>query len=250
MSPGTKTFECHGGGWSVIDLILISESLKEKVELCMVDYVHPELFTGVPGRGHYPVRSIFKVNSVPEKKVRKTVYDLKSADWNKWSTTLDTKTMEKDKEFDEAVSPEDICCLLQNCIKLSEADVMETKILCQNSKPYWNSELTALSNNVRQARKVYRSNNSITNKQVLEECKAEFSDKLNSSINSWTLKSTENLNTRDEGIFWKEYAKQFKVRDSNTAKVDILINPEGALVFDEEIKAELFYETFNLVLIY
>ena len=83
---------------------------------------------------------------------------------------------EKDKEFDEAVSPEDICCLLQNCIKVSEADVMETKILCQNSKPYWNSELTALSNNVRQARKVYRSNNSITNKQVLEECRAEFAD--------------------------------------------------------------------------
>ena len=244
ISPGTHTYECHNGT-SLIDLSLISDNLKDSIDMCIVDYDHPELLTGVPGRGHYPVKTILKVNGRSKvNNVKKTVYDLKSANWATWASVLDASIASRSTEFDELSTPESIDDLLRNCIESAKKQVMQTKVLCTHSKPYWTPELSQLSKRVRMARKSFKANNSLVNKQVLEECKAEFTDKLNNAINTWTQKASSNLNTKEQATFWKEYTKQFKIKDENSTKIDILVNKEGDLVLDEQGKAELFYESF------
>ena len=77
VSPGTPTFECVGGGKSIIDIMLISDNLKDGLTMSTVNYDHPELLTGAPGRGHYPVESCFKIDSkLKEHQKEKEVYDL------------------------------------------------------------------------------------------------------------------------------------------------------------------------------
>ena len=45
-------------------------------------------------------------------------------------------------------------------------------------------------------------------------------------------------------MFWKEYSKQFKLRDTDTKRIEILINEKKELVLDDADKAELFYDSF------
>ena len=248
ISPCMPTFECIGGGTCIIDNIIVTDNLVESAEMNYVDYDHQELATGAPSRGHYPIISMFKVDlygKSPEHLVKK-VYDLKSADWNMWSLILDEEIQKTEQELleQDSVTAQSIYNMLETSIRRAEETVMKTKILCKHSKPYWTRELSVLSSRIRLARKTFRKNNSIINKQILDQCKDEFTNELSKTINNWTNKGTEKLNTKDSAVFWKEYAKQFKIKDMNTKKIDILINEKGELLTEDEAKANLFYENF------
>ena len=85
ISPVDISFKSWNGT-SVIDLIIVSSNVSNCVKSTIADK-DIELFTGVPGAGHYPVVSniCFKnYNLYFNKSEIIDVYDYKNEDWESW----------------------------------------------------------------------------------------------------------------------------------------------------------------------
>ena len=86
--------------------------------------VHTELYSGAPGRGHFPV--ITKLNYPQSKIIQRERLDFLNCDWRKWSEFLDDKISEQTREVSmESVAPEDLLSLLLNCV--SEANKTQSE---------------------------------------------------------------------------------------------------------------------------
>ena len=240
LSPMTPTFTClNPRGTSVIDLIISAGKVTSKLSGSVVD-VHTELYSGAPGRGHFPV--ITKLYYPQSKIFQRERLDFLSCDWRKWSEFLDDKISEQTREVSmESVAPEDLLSLLLNCVSEANKTHIPIKRISSHSKPYWCPILSELSLKVRNARIAYNSRSTPRNKGILDEIKERFTFTLLSKKNEWIHEKLEGLNVVQSQEFWAKYKFVFGSQKDNY--IGNLIK-EGVLVTEEEDKEDLIYDTF------
>ena len=80
-------------------------------------------------------------------------------------------------KFHEFVSQSDAFALWEMTKSLllsSKHKHVPTKLVCNHSKSYWNSNLTVLSNKLREARKNFKGRSNFRNGEILKTAEDEF----------------------------------------------------------------------------
>lgn len=246
LSPGSHTFSCKRSttnGGSIIDLILASTHLTHNFTLCSVDK-DESLHTGAPGNGHWPVRSNITFDtSIKREQFISIVMNFKETDWDEWANTLDNIIESDNISPEEEADPNLYWEKLLKWINTAKETIPKKKV-CSHSKPYWNNELSVLSRQLRVRQAEYRRISTLSNKALYEEAKEVFNKAIADALNDWTEANTANLATKDKDKFWQTYAKNFKATTNSTNRIDILKDKSGELVYTDQDKCKLFYDTF------
>jgi len=246
ISPGEATFSCMSKegklGSSLIDLVICTEELKENFKCCWVDK-EVSLRTGAPGRGHWPVLSRLNIemNKRQRNKVSE-VFDWKNSDWKVWRQTLDGQ-IESNTTIADSKDPFEVWEEILKEINTSKEISIPKKTISAFSKPYWNAELSVKSRRLRIANKEFNKRSSIENKALLDELRDDLNESISLAINEWSEKNADNLNTREQEIFWKAYRKNFVELEENSG-VDVLEDETGNLVYSPAEKIKILHNTF------
>ena len=246
VSPGEATFSCMTKdgkmGSSLIDLVICSNELIEHFTCCWVDK-EVSLRTGAPGRGHWPI--ITQLNIELDKKGKNKVsqvYDWKNADWKVWKTTLDNQISDN-MIITESEDPVTVWDQLLKEINTSKDIALTKKTVSSFSKPYWNPELSVKARRLRLASKDFTKRSSIENKILLDQLRDDLNVSISEAINQWSERNAANLNTREQGEFWKAYRKNFQEINENNS-VDVLEDETGKLIYSPAEKSLMLYNTF------
>ena len=146
----TPTFLCENG-FSVIDLMIMSTNLVNKVESCITDE-EAELFSGAPLRGHVPVIMKLTGSSSNTKTVVTEKIDINSINWELWSNNLEKQIDEDEEQICSFEDPCDLWSYAEDTIQNITSKHCVIKKSTKHSKPYWTPKLTRLSQELREAR--------------------------------------------------------------------------------------------------
>ena len=242
LAPQTPTFITETGS-SVIDLLIVSNNLVEKVERPKTD-AEVELYSGAPFRGHLPVITNI-ISGVPqENQIRKEKNSLDGVNWALWSNDLESELTNHEHQITNSNEETSLIKVLDSAIEKVSATHTKKKVITNHSKPYWTPRLSRLSQALRDARKKYKKRNTDTNKQDLIEAKENFDTASKEECQEFILSKTKNLNTLETAKFWKEFKKLFTSRKDG--KVDPLDDGKGGFLTKEtEIEEELFSTFFK-----
>ena len=242
--PNSKTFVCGSGG-SVIDLALIKNGkLLDLYQTSSVD-LEVELFTGAPTRGHLPVIHNFNLPSAfnNASKFPTTIYrDLKKTDWSYWqealSDNLDSNLL---PHLEKYTDPSHLWNDFLSIINQVNDIVIPRKTATTHSKPFWTTELSQMSKEVRLARSKMMARHTPINADNYRGIKNAFAEQLVAEKNKWIHEQLDGLNVADSLKFWKRY-KHTIVGTSN----DFIGNlyDRGILHTEFSQKEETLYQTF------
>ena len=147
LNNGGKTFTAVNGS-SVIDPCMTTDQFTNWKSTFYTD-TDAELLTGYPSRGHDSVyaKCVLPSSSSTEKV---TTFKLDDVDWKKWRDSLQVKL--RDMSFpDNPIFKEPIAAwnYLKEAINNVNRERIPTKSITKHSKPFWNDQLTQLSNEVK-----------------------------------------------------------------------------------------------------
>ena len=243
ITPNTPTFLCENGS-SVIDLVIVSNNLANKVETCVTDN-EVELFSGAPLRGHVPVITEIVGNRTISNQVTVTEkLDINNIKWALWTDDLEQQ-IEADKEFiDSCEEPAELWEYVEKSINEVTSKHGEMKKSTIHSKPYWTNKLTRLCERMRAARKAYNKRNTDSNKQNMILTKEQFDAARKEECEKFIMDKTKNLNATEAKKFWKEFNKIFMKKTEGG--IDPLEDGKGGLVTEnDELEGKMFSTFFQ-----
>ena len=241
ISTKTPTFLTETGS-SVIDLIIVSNNLTERVETPKTDD-EVELFSGAPFRGHLPISTRIRgLQTGDQIRIEKT--NLDGVNWNAWANDLETELSCHEDNITHC-SDEKLLLNVLDCAIDKVTNVhAKKKVITSHSKPYWTPRLTRLSQELREKRKKWKYRNTDVNKQSMEQAKENFDNARKEECQEFILSKTRNLNTAEAAKFWKEFKKLFSPKKD--CKVDPLNDGKGGFITDrKDLEKELFSTFFK-----
>ena len=163
-----NTFQCCNGG-SRIDLVISNSGMS--YEQFIDEEI--ELFTGVPQRGDVPVWTVLQ-STKRSKNFQKTIYEWENTNWNDFEMYLEKITFQCFPNIVNTTDPQTLWNVAKDLILEAKHKFVPTKIITGHSKPFWNSDLSHLSQKLRQARKQFKFRSDYRNGEVLEKAKNEL----------------------------------------------------------------------------
>ena len=240
LNNGEKTFYSVNGS-SVIDLCMTTDQLTNWKSTFYTD-IDVELLTGYPSRGHVPVYAKFVLpGSYSTEKV--TTFKLDDVNWKKWRDSLEDKL--RDMSFpDNPIFKDPIAAwnYLKEAIKDVNRECIPTKSTTKHSKPFWNDQLTQLSNEVRSRGKTYKRTSTPQNHEALLKARARFKEELSTAASQWTLRKLQEVNQAKHGNeFWKSIKRVFP---TNKDQIPSPLKSTSGLCFDSDQKERILLDTF------
>ena len=231
-----NTFLCENGG-SHIDIAMMTPDLHSRMEPQSVDDA-VELFTGAPLRGHIPVISTFKVTKPSQ--TYKVVSDWKNADWTCYQEQLCQLSVNIIPDIQNMRDPCQIWSASHNILVRARDNCIPKKSITCHSKPYWTEELSKLSKELRSIRKKFKHRSTLTNKNLLNRAKEDFTTALKKAKAELLEKQAEELNSSNASPFWKTYRKLYHKREDNS----IGSISDGTKIYNtDKEKADKFYDS-------
>ena len=232
-----NTFLCENGG-SRIDLAIVSNSLHSLFVEQHTDSTI-ELFTGAPRRGHIPIWTTLEINGGPLKSRVITAWS--EADWLSFGDSLETTLSNISPQLLTSHNPITIWNRLKCAMLDTKAKTVPSKQVSNFSKPYWNSELSQMSKEVRNARKAFKYRSDFRNGELLEKAKDAFSLSLAEAKNAYIAKRTDQLNGAGKDKFWQHFKDTFYKKSHTNKTIGVLIDPDENYVLEDCNKATLLY---------
>ena len=101
------------------------------------------------------------------------------------------------------------------------------KKVTQHSKPFWCTELTIASKELRQLRRNFRYKSNYANLEKLAEAKELFKRLLSEKASAWMKDYLKTLGHKRGKEFWVSYRKLFA---GSSSQVDLIKNKHGKLL--------------------
>ena len=139
-----------------------------------------------------------------------TTFKLDDVDWTKWRNSLEDK--HRDVSFpDNPIFKDPIAAwnYLKEAIYDVNRECISTKSITKHSKPFWNDQLTQLSNEVRSLWKTYKKTFTPQNNEALLKARARFKEKLRTPASKWTLGKLQVNQAKHGNAFWKSIKRVF-----------------------------------------
>ena len=115
------------------------------------------------------------------------------------------------------------------------------KKVTQHSKPFWCTELTIASKELRQLRRNFRYKSIYANLEKLAEAKELFKRQLSEKASAWMKDYLKTLGHKRGKEFWVSYKKLFA---GSSSQVDLIKKKHGKLLLSKKDIAQEFQETF------
>ena len=247
-TSASPTFLGANNANSYIDLFIVSNSLVESVSSCKTDE-GVELYSGAPRRGHVPVIMEMLIASVPTKTEVKKKLDVDSINWNEWATSIEEGIADIEDTLNSTENPYILWNSLNNIITKATDLHGKFKNSCHHSKPYWTDLLTALSNNLKIARKKYIKRNTDNNLTSLVEARDAFENERKTVCQDFLINKAKQLNSAQARQFWQDFNKIFKKK--SIQKIDPLLIDDNKLLTEtkdiEKCMFSVFFEAKHLV---
>ena len=239
-SPQSPTF-LSANGSSVIDLLVVSNDLLDKIETCCTDE-EVELFSGAPQRGHVPILTKLQCETfrVQVEATRKPC--IEKMKWEEWSNQIENKIIVDEEQWNSINDPAKLWEYLDKTLLESTNNHCETKISTKHSKPYWTPNLTILSKRLREQKKKYKQRNTDSNLQKWLEVKQEFDSERKTACQQFILDKTKTLNSVQALHFWKKFNNIFKKKSDK--RIEPLSNGDGGLTTDSAEVEDTLFATF------
>ena len=232
-------------GSSCIDFAIVSNNLTKKTISTETDD-EIELFSGAPRMGHVPFIFDLSLDSSENKKINSTTVitklNIDKINWEKWSSQVEQQIENKIVSFENEGNPDKIWKEVNNIFLQSTKDHGALKKTTKYSKPYWTAELTKLSEELRVARKLFKSRNTDSSLEKLQTAKENFEKQKQIEGKDFILQRTRKLNSAQAKHFWKEFNKMFKKKVDN--KVEPLIDEKGNLITEQKGINDTMFSTF------
>ena len=232
-------------GSSCIDFAIVSNNLTKKTISTETDD-EIELFSGAPRMGHVPFIFDLSLDSSENKKINSTTVitklNIDKINWEKWSSQVEQQIENKIVSFENEGNPDKIWKEVNNIFLQSTKDHGALKKTTKYSKPYWTAELTKLSEELRVARKLFKSRNTDSSLEKLQTAKENFEKQKQIEGKDFILQRTRKLNSAQAKHFWKEFNKMFKKKVDN--KVEPLIDEKGNLITEQKGINDTMFTTF------
>ena len=240
MTANSPTFLCDNSGKkgsSFIDLAIVSNSITKNILKIETD-TEVELWSGAPSRGHVPVIiSLQNQNPEPVPTVKKI--SVKGIIWSDWANDIEQEI--ENTEYSQE-DPERLLEVIEHLFSSSTEKHGKMKTISSHSKPYWNSRLSLLSNQLRIDRKRFNFRNTDRNREIFLRSKEEFDQERKRACQEFIMNKTRNLNAVESQKFWKEFKK------ITTKKVNQNISPledcKGNILTENEEMEQLLFNTF------
>ena len=242
IHPNGETFKSTNGG-SVIDLCLMDTKLISSLMHSSIDS-EVELFSGAPIRGHFPITHVLSVPQGGSKAAndsRKLSLDMEKTDWELWQKSLDQTIVKKLSKAESLFPNKKIWEVLVESIKVTNANVIPTKVSCDHSKPFWSDNLSELSEVLRQRKASMKVHQTPLNVFSYRTAKSAFSEAMLKEKNEWIRGKLEGLNVADSKLFWRRYKATF-TRKSDNFIGDL--NDGVKFTKQTEDKEELLFKTY------
>ena len=234
LNDGEPTF-LAANGYSVIDLCICYGPLFDRCIHSLSTDEFAELFTGAPQRGHVPVIMRLERSSTTEKTKKLWI---EKADWVGWTSFVEGR-------IDDLMIVGDDPVFLWNELKnlLHEASLSHIPLKCvsDHSKPFWNSDLTDASNELRFLRKKFKYKSNFENGQKLKAAKERFKFLLNKSATEWMENYLSSLGHKIGREFWTSYKALLNTKHE---EVGLIRSKEGRLLYAPEEISKEFETTF------
>ena len=229
LNYGEPTFLATNG-YSVLDLCICYGPLFDRCKHSLSTDEFAEMFTGAPQRGHVPVIMRLERSSTTEKTKKLWI---EKADWVGWTSFVEGR-------IDDLMVVGDDPVFLWNEIKnlLHESSLSHIPLKCvsDHSKPFWNSDLTDASNELRFLRKKFKYKSNFENGQKLKAAKERFKILLNKSVTEWMENYLSSLAHKRGREFWTSYKALLNTKHE---EVGLIRSKEGRLLYaPEEISNE------------
>ena len=240
LNNGEQTFYSVNGS-SVIDLCMTTDQLTNWKSTFYTD-TDAELLTGYPSRGHVPVYAkLVLPSSYSTEKV--TTFKLDDVNRTKWRDSLED--ILRDMSFpDNPIFKDPIAAwnYLKEAINDVNREAIPTKSFTKHSKPFWNDQLTQLSNESRTLRKTYKRTWTPQNPEALLKARARFKEELSTAASQWTLRKLQEVNQAKHGrAFWKSIKTVFPTKKD---QIPSPLKSTPGLCFDSDQKARILLDTF------
>ena len=238
----SPTFLCLDGS-SVIDLSISTRSFANAISNQYVDDT-TELFTGAPARGHLPViTEIYLENPVITNNNQRR-YNWKNVDWNRYCSAIDMTIESKLTHLLLSNSPTQLWGWLNNIVHKLNKEHVPVKNVSHHSKPYWNADLSLLSNEVREARQRFKYRSNEYNKNRLDNAKHAFSEALKAAQTKFIEQQSLAINSAKPDNFWHNFKNTFYKNHKNP--MGNLKDEQGNFLIDDKDKANALYRSMFL----
>ncbi len=163
-------------------------------------------------------------------------WDLNGIDWSTWESNLDEALQ---RWYDHIVNTTDdvnlLCESFTEAVKKCANDHIPTKTVSRYSRPFFNAELKALQDELRDARRSFRYRSDQRNLHRLNQAKDKYHHAYNRASTTWWSKTLEKI---DHKNLWKVVNK---IKNSHThVAVQPMRTTDGEYLFqDKDIATQL-----------
>ena len=210
LNNGEKTSYAVNSS-SVIDLCMTTDQPTNWTSTFYAD-PYAELLTGYPIYVPVYAKFVLPSSSTTEKL---TTFKLDDVDWKKWRDSLENKL--RDVSFPNNQIFRDPIAVwnnLKEATNVVNRECIPTKSIRKHSKPFWNDQLTQLSNEVRSLGKTHKRTSTPPNYEALLNAQARFKEELSTSASKWTLGKLQEVNQAKHGNeFWKSIKRVFPANE-------------------------------------
>ena len=208
---------------SVIDLCLIHGPIVSHYEHNLATDEDVELFTGAPNRGHLPVLVDFAVST--EKLKTKKLW-MEKANWKLWTDYVETGIGKINLIDNNSTTQWKI---FLNLLLDASKKYIPLKTKSRHSKPFWNSELTKSSEELRHLRRKFKLCSNYINGEKLARAKENFKKQLSDSASRWMKCFLSNLGHKRGRDFWASYKSLLNKKKEE--EVGLIRNKTGEILY-------------------
>ena len=234
LNDGEPTF-LAANGYSVIDLCICYGPLFDRCKHSLSTDEFAELFTGAPHRGHVPVSMRLERSSITEKTKKLWI---EKADWVGWTSFIESRINDLMVVGDDPVF---LWNEFKNLLHQASFGHIPLECVSNHSKPFWNSDLTDASNELRFLHKKFKYKSNFENGQKLQAAKEFFKILLNKSVTEWMKNYLSSLGHERGREFWTSYKALLNTKHE---EVGLIRSKEGTLLYAPEEISKEFETTF------
>ena len=163
---------------------------------------------------------------------------IEKADWVGWTSFVEGRIDDLMVVGDDPVF---LCNEFKNLLHKSSLSHIPLKCVSNHSKPFWKSDLTDASNELRFLRKKFKYKTNFENGQKLKAAKERFKILLNKSETEWMENYLSSLGRKRGREFWTSYKALFNTKHE---EVGLIRSKERRLLYAPEEISKEFETTF------
>ena len=164
---------------------------------------------------------------------------MEKANWKLWTDYVQTGIGEID--LNDNNSTTQWKTFLNLLLDASEEKYIPLKTIYRHSKPFWNSELTESSEELRHLRRKFKHCSNYINVEKLARAKENFKKQLSDSASEWMSCFLSNLGHKRGRDFWASYKS---LLNKKKEEVGLIRNKTGELLYTKSEICTQFETTF------